>query len=174
MDMDVYCLSTSWPDANLLMGHQDEKTINSAVMFSARPEEALFKQAMQLSRQAGRDVMWGETGPRLITRLMQDRQLRQHVRLEPASTFYPVGYREFLRLMLPGALTLQDLREGGSVCLHLWNEMFRFYKLDKSILPPDGSLLRQCFEEAGMTSGFKLEYTVDRVNGKLLPVPFKQ
>ena len=174
VDMDVYCLSASWPDADLLMGYQDEKTINNAVMFSARPEEVLFEQAMQLSRQAGRDVKWGEIGPGLMTRLMQDRELRQRVRVEPSNTFYPVGYRDFLRLMIPDSLTLQDLREKGSVCLHLWNEMFRFYKLDKNILPPDGSILRQCFEEAGMTSGFKLQYSVDRVNGKLLPVPYKQ
>jgi len=173
VDMDVFCLAKTWPTASVLAGCQDEKSVNSAVLYSAKPGEDLFKQAMELSRQAGSDVMWGEIGPGLVTRLVQDREWRQLVHLEPPGTFYPVGYREFLRLLIPGSLSLQDLREGGSVCLHLWNEMFRFYKLDKTILPPEGSVLRQCYDEAGMTSGFRREYRVDRVAGKLLPVPYK-
>ncbi len=128
---------------------------------------------MQLSRQAGRNVKWGEIGPNLVTRLVHDQEFGSRVRVEPSWVFYPVGHRELLSLLVPGPLSLQGIRKRGSVCLHLWNEMFRFHKLVKTILPPEGSVLRECFEETGMTSGFTREYRVDRAKGKLAPGPYQ-
>ncbi|MEM9471957.1 MAG: hypothetical protein AAGA00_08360 [Pseudomonadota bacterium] len=170
VDTDIYCLSQSWPEAELLAGYQNQQVVNSAVLFAAKPGERFFSKAMQLSRQAGSDVKWGEIGPNLVTRLVHDQELGSRVHVKPSPVFYPVGHREFLSLLVPGSLSLQGIRQRGSVCLHLWNEMFRFYKLDKTILAPKGSVLRECFEEAGMTSGFEREYRVDRAKGRFVPV----
>lgn len=44
VDTDIYCLSKSWPEANLLAGYQNHQVINSAVLFAAKPGEQFFQQ----------------------------------------------------------------------------------------------------------------------------------
>ena len=106
-----------------------------------------------------------------MTGLMSGPKYQAAVTLLAPNAFYPVGYQQFLELLIPGRQTLEAVKSRGSYCIHFWNEMFRHYKLNKDILPPAGSLLRECYERCGVMDGFKLEYVLDRTEAALRIVP---
>ena len=74
-----------------------------------------------------RDLVWGETGPRLTGEAVRKYSLEKYVK--PHRVFCPVGYTDWRKVLEPGAEALLDER---SYAIHLWNEMWRADGQDKN------------------------------------------
>jgi len=72
-------------------------------------------------------LMWGETGPKLMTEAVSKFSLEQYTK--PYRFFSPLGWREWRRVLEPDADGL--LRE-DTYAIHLWNEMWRVAGQDKN------------------------------------------
>jgi hypothetical protein len=157
MDMDVYCLTPGLPDDGVVIGRQDPRLINDAVLrFPAG--HALLKTAAAEARAKGVDAEWTEIGPALLTRLLESDPLADAV--FPARVFYPIHFSQFWTVLDPRRTEFALGQIRGAACLHLWNEMWRRANLDKNVLPPDGSLMRGLYEATIGTHGFDREYVL--------------
>jgi tetratricopeptide (TPR) repeat protein len=96
----------------------------------------LYRQAAEL----GQDIVWGQIGPQLLTRLLPQ---FPDVEILPAQSFYPVHWREAWRLVLAGEYDYCAGAAEGSYAVHWWNEVFRRIGFSKEKFPPKGSFLEQ-------------------------------
>ena len=71
-------------------------------------------------------LVWGETGPRLVTDAVGRLGLKRFAK--PAKTFCPVSYREWRSLITPDAALEFDV---DTWAVHLWHEMWRRAGVDK-------------------------------------------
>lgn len=145
-DADLICLR----DANIFMetirakpkpvavGRQDAKYINNAVIYS---EDECFVDAvlMQLKKN-GNVVEWGDNGPRLITKVVNDLGYQDIV--DPCERYYPVNGNDLMNLYDPEFRDWCVLKTGNALTVHLWNEIIRRLCIPKNVLPPDGSFLK--------------------------------
>ena len=109
----------------------------------------------QHAKAAGRAVRWGDTGPRLMTRLLDE--TGGTARALPASICYPIHHTEVVDMFRPSATAALQSRIAPATFLHLWNEMFNQNAIQKSMQPPRGSLLR-LLAERHRTEGWAAEY----------------
>lgn len=73
------------------------------------------------------NLVWGETGPRLIGEAV--RQFSLECYQQPSHVFCPIGYSEWANVLEPDEVALF---EESTVAVHLWNEMWRRAGLDKN------------------------------------------
>jgi hypothetical protein len=88
-----------------------------------------------------RTLRWGETGPRLLDRVVRARGALRDVR--PPSTFCPVPHyrwRDLLRTSLKARVRLALRMRRATYAVHLWNEMWRRRGLDKDARYDPGCL----------------------------------
>jgi hypothetical protein len=158
VDLDVFCLTDSLPDAGFVIGRQGPTVINSAVLRvpAAHPVIAAARSACETKSS---EVDWGELGPDLMTRLMRQHGLEAIA--FPPEVFYPVDWQHYWAVLDPrrSGDVLERMR--SAACIHLWNEMLRRIAFDKNVLPPDGSVLRMLYEETIGTAGFAQEYVLE-------------
>jgi hypothetical protein len=157
MDMDVFCLTPSLPNLSVVIGRQDAQLINGAVLHFPAGHPAMGA-AVKEARSLGRDVAWLKIGPEILTRLASSGELAGAVL--PSQVFYPLHFSQFWMTCDPRRTAAAAERLKGAACLHLWNEMFRRAGIDKRILPPDGSLLRNMYEWTIGVDGFTHEYVL--------------
>jgi hypothetical protein len=67
-----------------------------------------------------KQLMWGETGPKLITEAVTKFSLEHYKK--PCEVFCPLSFSEWHRVLEPDA---EDLVQENSYAIHLWNEMWR-------------------------------------------------
>ena len=76
-------------------------------------------------------LVWGETGPRLMTAAVREFSLERFK--QPAEVFCPFGYADWEKVLDPDA----DLKVGErSYAVHLWNERWRAAGRDKNATYP--------------------------------------
>ena len=133
IDSDVLCLTSEWTGltGQAVAGRQDDESIGTAVL--ALPP-ALAASAAAHCEKLGHDVIWGETGPVLMTRILHEHRLAAAAL--PPSAFYPVHYLRWSDPFDRAARVRTEAACAGAVTLHLWHEMIRRSGLDKSWLPP--------------------------------------
>jgi hypothetical protein len=154
-DLDVFCLSASLPKLPIVIGRQDAHLINGAILRFPQHDPAMHA-AFNECVAKGSSIGWAEIGPELLTRYVKDGKITTDVL--PIPVFYPLHFTQFWAVLDPrrtehAAQTIRD-----SACLHLWNEMIRRHGIDKTILPPAGSLLRNLYEWTIGTDDFTHEY----------------
>lgn len=156
IDTDIICISRDWPDAEIFFGYQDEVIINNAVMKFPAGHELLY-EAARVSQDIGRNCLWGETGPLLLTKLVEKYNLTEYSKQE--KVFYPAQFwwARNVREEEVNADKITEFRQMGGVCIHLWNECLRSTGVDKNILPHEKSLLYYILEEYNLI-GFYKEY----------------
>ncbi len=170
VDTDVVCLSAEWPGEPRQVGYEDlNEKINGAVI-RAQVGDQMMAEAFRIAESYGQDITWGMIGPKLVTQLIATRQYDYKV--WDAFKFYPVFHETFTQLLDPSFAKLDELQQLGAVGLHLWNEMFRIYKIDKTVAPPAQSLLWQCFERYNLLHLFTQQYSYDAAKQRLVgPLP---
>lgn len=157
VDTDMFCLAGALPDAGVVLSQEDAQGLNNAIMrFPAG--HPLLQAGYDACVDRGDDAEWGDTGPRLLTRLaaefdLSDSAFSPHV-------FYPLGYRQFWFVFDPRRTAYAVERIRGAATIHLWNNMLSRSTLDKGVLPPQGSLLRNLYEWTIGTDGFTQEYVL--------------
>lgn len=154
-DLDVFCLTDTLPDLPIVIGRQDAALINGALL-RFPPRHAAMAEAHGESVAKGNSIAWAEIGPELLTRYVAEDKIVTTVLPQPI--LYPLHFSQFWAVFDPRRTAHAAETIRGSACLHLWNEMIRRHGLDKDVLPPHGSLLRNLYEWTIGTDGFSNEY----------------
>jgi hypothetical protein len=110
-----------------------------------KPRHPVMERCLEQATKLGRAVKWGDTGPRLLTRVLTECGLID--RAAPASVCYPIHYSQALDALRPSRAAGVARQTETSLFLHLWNEMLNFRGVQKTCLPPKGSLLRQWIDK---------------------------
>lgn len=136
VDSDVICLSKDWPDLRtpICAAWEDSERVGNAVL---RMVPSLAAEARDLAAAMGTDLKWGQAGPELMTQIVRSNNLSADVLARPA--FYPIHYGEWAKVFAPDAKEEICAATRSSHALHLWNEMGRREKFDKTRLPDRNS-----------------------------------
>jgi hypothetical protein len=157
VDTDVMCLGRDIPQCEIFCAYQESGSINGAVLHLPKGHPVAregYERAFAVRERA----RWGEVGPELVTALIEAHGLAGLV--QPMPVCYPVHYTEAIDLLRPSRARVLRERVRGALFLHLWNEMFRREQVDKTRLPPAGSLLREIFDRHPL-DGWTGEYERD-------------
>lgn len=164
IDTDVVCLTDDVPDLGEFFASEDAELINVAVM-RFPPAHPLVLRCLEQARALGSSVRWGDTGPRLFTRLARERGLSGSAL--PSSTCYPVHYSDAADLLRPAKFEAVRDKIQSSLFVHLWNQMLVQKGVRKTLLPPRGSLLRQWADQHAV-GGWTGEYDGELLERSLL------
>ncbi len=140
IDADVLCLKPFFTLPSPCVGWQDSSLCNSAVM-RFPPGHPLTKQMYDRARELGQDVVWGQTGPRLLTEIVLDN--RDQVSILPRQAFYPIAWRDAWRTLSSREARRCERAGATSYCVHWWNEMMRRIGVGRDKLPPEGSYIHR-------------------------------
>jgi Alpha 1,4-glycosyltransferase conserved region len=143
VDTDVICLSDDIPDYPQFVARQEDDLVNIAVM-RFPPRDPVMLRCLELTREKGRSVRWGESGPQLLTQVLRESGKTEGI--FDSSLCYPIHYNDALTLLQPSQAERVANRLAGARFLHLWNAMLRGFGVRKSYLPPHGSMLRRLVE----------------------------
>jgi Alpha 1,4-glycosyltransferase conserved region len=151
IDTDVLCLRDDWPNANGQVGAawEDDSLLGNAVL-SMTPEMARACAAVCMDLRD--DVVWGQTGPSLVTQVFRRQGLIDNAVL--AQAFYPVHWRRWLDAFDPEALESTQAACAGAFTEHLWHELVRRSGLSKRWLPPADTCFGRAVRRHGTTSYF--------------------
>jgi hypothetical protein len=93
--------------------------------------------------RAGQNVVYGEIGPGLLTRVAKERGLSdQFARQED---IYPIRPHEALDIFIPSKTEEVRRKIGDAPLLHIWNEMFSRAAILNWVAPPPGCYIRELF-----------------------------
>lgn len=157
VDLDVFCLSAALPEEEVVIARQGPMVVNGAVL-KFPPGHPLIAAARTACDTKASECAWGEIGPDLLTRLVREMDLQSAVL--PPQTFYPIDWPHYWAVLDPRRSADVLQRMHGASCLHLWNEMLRRIQIDKDVLPPPGSVLRQLYEATIGLDDFRQEYVL--------------
>jgi Alpha 1,4-glycosyltransferase conserved region len=143
VDTDVVCLSDAIPDYPQFVARQVDGLLNNAVL-RFEPRHPVMLRCLELAQEKGRSVRWGDTGPLMLTPIMQE--LGETQGIFAPSVCYPVDHLHALDVLRPSALARVTAQSEGSQLLHLWNQILTNAGVRKTYLPPRGSLLRNLVE----------------------------
>lgn len=149
-DTDVFCLkgapyyqALEAQSKGILVGFEEHEKVNGAVMYISDP--AIARRLEQLANAKGTTFKWGAIGPGLVTeyRVAHPEQVTALAKHH----FYPIHYLEVARFFRPDDKEgcLRDTQD--AVCVHLWNEFLRRWRVPKNILPCEGSYLAELFSQ---------------------------
>jgi hypothetical protein len=164
VDTDVLCRSADIPIFAEFFARQDGEFINTAVLFF-EPRHPLMVRCFEEATRLGPAVRWGDGGPRLFTRMIKE--LNCEPRALPSNVCYPVHFSEAVDVLRPSKSSGIDERTAASPFIHLWNETLRHGGVQKTNLPPKGSMLRRWFEQHGV-NGWRGEYDPETLEHALL------
>jgi hypothetical protein len=156
VDTDTVCLQPFDFDEPYVIASQptkDGREIPTASPIKAPAGSPAFAHAWEycLSRRP-EDLVWGETGPRLVADVIGRYCLEQF--RQPREVFCPLHPADWKRIVDPGA----ELRFGPPArAVHLWNELWRREQWDKDQDYPPGCLYeswkRQFLSPSAPSSG---------------------
>jgi hypothetical protein len=150
VDVDVLCMSDKVPAQAVAFGWESEEALGTAILklpIGHPLAEQLFRSAMKIVTRRGSELEWGETGPRLLLRLVSEGGLLSMA--SAASVFYPIGWTEAHLMLLPEHRERLLERTTNCIFLHLWNEVFRRGNFDLS-KPPAGSFMSTVLARYGL------------------------
>jgi mannosyltransferase OCH1-like enzyme len=129
-DTDVICLKPfDFPSAHVFATEivNGTEVLASAILKAPVNSEAMaYAWAVCQSKQP-EDLVWGETGPRLVAAAVKKFSLEKYQ--QPAEVFCPLGYADWRQVIEPES----QLRFNVSTrAIHLWNEMWRDSGQDKN------------------------------------------
>ena len=130
IDTDVICLKPfDFVEDYVFSSELDkEREVISSGIIKAPAGSEVMAYAWQVCEQKDpQQLMWGETGPRLMTEAVKRCSLESYAK--PHKIFSPLGFAEWRRVLEPEARGLVDEE---SYAIHLWNEMWRAAGQDKN------------------------------------------
>lgn len=133
------------PLPSTILAREDQPVICGAFMRIAGDDPNLQSLVSATEALMDRDLLWGQTGPLLLTKeLGRDTLMRRAL---PASRFYAIGFGDFWKVFLPEhrAECIERTRESWAV--HLWNNIVDNLGYWKKLAPPEGSFLHQKLKE---------------------------
>jgi Alpha 1,4-glycosyltransferase conserved region/Glycosyltransferase sugar-binding region containing DXD motif len=144
IDTDVVCLTDRIPFVEEFFAYEEADVINGATMYF-KPRHPVMIQCLDQARKLGCSIKWGDIGPYLLTRVLEEHGLTD--RAYPASICYPIHYSQALDVLRPSKAAVLAGQIEGALFLHLWNAILVHHGIPKSWRPPEGSLLRQLVDK---------------------------
>ena len=151
VDTDVVCLSSKIPEGEIFMERQCEELICTAVLKFPKGHE-FVKTLYEISRDAGKNIIWSQIGPDLLTSLAHQAGLWGQTGLREQA--YPIYWKEASLPVTTRDHAAADKRTRSAAFLHLWNEVFRREGSLALHHPPDGSFLADLYKAHGVRRGF--------------------
>jgi hypothetical protein len=159
-DLDMVAVSADWPSADIVLARQDANLINCAVLKFPATHAAMAEARARCAARL-ENPSWTELGPQLVSELVTEGRIPPQAVL-PAGAFYPLHYSQFWNVLDPRRTQAVTAACAGAHGVHLWNEMFRRFGLEKDVLPPAGSWLRRLYERTLDLASFTREYRLKR------------
>jgi Glycosyl transferase family 2/Alpha 1,4-glycosyltransferase conserved region len=163
IDTDVVCLTDRVPVVNEFFARQDMDFVACGTMFF-EPGHPIMQRCLAQAIKLGRTVKWGDTGPRLLTRVLEESGCLD--RAVPASVCYPIHYSAALDMLRPSKTAVLAPQIESSLFLHVWNSTLVHRGVQKTFLPPKGSLLRGWMDKYPV-DGWTGEYDDNTLEGTL-------
>jgi len=157
IDADLLLLRSWDQDPNqTLLALEAPHSLNGAVMRVASQERWLPTLIEHAEALRGHSIRWGETGPRLVTRIAGPHAVGAQA--APPPVYFPIHFGDFWKPFLP-----EHASECRALCaqartLHLWNNLIEQMGYWKEYLPPAGSWLHELFQERGCAAYFRGEF----------------
>jgi len=142
-----------------LLAREDDRSICGAIMRldAASPHLPVLIQRTEALRD--KELVWGETGPRLLTATFKRRDVLAASH-DPAA-FFPIHYNDFWKAFLPEFRHECEMLCANAATLHLWNDRVVKLGIWKRFAPPTGSFLESRFAADGSLSLFDDVYPAD-------------
>jgi hypothetical protein len=129
-DTDVVCLSPLPSASPYVFSSEDDRghpIVGNCVIRTPPASGAMDYATRECQQRRPEDLIWGETGPRLMASVVDRFGLGGFV--AAPEVFCPIAPRDWRRVLDPRF----DPRLGAAVCgIHLWNEMWRQAAADKN------------------------------------------
>ena len=140
-DTDIVCLEPfDFSDDYVFSSEMSKgvQVVTSGVIKSPAGSEAM-SYSWEVCRIKNREqLVWGETGPKLMAEVVQRFSLERYT--QPYDVFCPLGFFDWRRLVEPEP---DGLLNSGSHAIHLWNEKWREANQDKNARYPENSVYEQ-------------------------------
>jgi mannosyltransferase OCH1-like enzyme len=130
VDTDVICLKRfDFAEEYVFASEVDkeEEVIASGIIKAPAGSDVMAYAWGVCEGKDPRQLMWGETGPRLMTEAVGRFSLEGFKK--PYRLFCPLNYKEWRRVLEPDA---EGLVHEDTYAIHLWNEMWRAAGQDKN------------------------------------------
>jgi hypothetical protein len=151
VDTDVVCLSSKIPEGEIFIERESEELICNAIIKFPKGHE-FVKTLYEKSREAGKNLVWGQTGPPLISALAMETGLWGQAGLQEQA--YPIHWADaFLPVTTRGRSAAYE-KTRSAPFLHLWNEIFRRNGSLALHNPPNGSFLADLYIKHGVQRRF--------------------
>ena len=146
VDCDVICLRRlRLPGFAVAQEESAEGPPQCASCLMAAPKgDELMRQAEAICDAADvRTLQWGQTGPKLMTRLV--RELGREQSLLPVEAVCPVSFMRWKDLISPEPAVQAQARElvRPAQAVHLWHELFRREGFQERVRFPEGSVVAE-------------------------------
>jgi hypothetical protein len=102
-------------------------------------QHPLLSEAIERCLAMGEAATWGQTGPGLFTKLVNEYQLARYA--SPQKTAYSIFWWDFAAFFDPDRCDEVRSCCKESTFIHLWNEMWRQAGIPSDSAPPQGSYL---------------------------------
>lgn len=146
-DLDIVLVGDHPPVTDVYFAREDKTFVNNAVL-RFPPGAPLMVAAAEAARGFMASAEWGVSGPKLLTRLIEEHGLSQMAL--PWTAAYPVRTTEVAQLFLPEHREELEDRAAGADFVHLWNQIWRRVRIPKELGPPEGSFLDSLFRSFGI------------------------
>ncbi len=144
-DLDVLLLSDTLPEAPYFFARAADPytTLNNSVLKFPAGDPLLRDAVDRCNGVAEADAVWGQTGPLLLTSLVDQHALRAFA--QPAQAAYPIPWQDVAAMFDPARCVQIQQRIQGAIFLHMFNEIWRGSGIPRELGPPAGSFLDACF-----------------------------
>lgn len=142
-----------------VLAREWQPTICGAIMRLGAADGHLDRLIAQTEAAMGRELLWGETGPRLLTKEFGRAALLNQA-FGP-ERFYAIDHHDFWKVFLPEYADECERRTAESWGAHLWNNIVDVLGYWKSFAPPRGSFLYEKFAADGQLAWFRDVYPED-------------
>jgi hypothetical protein len=144
LDADVVVCSDNLPEQDIFLAWQANKVIGNAIMrFPA--DSAVMRDAVTEALRIGDNATWAQTGPALISGLVEKHNLSTKVAGQ--HTAYAIDFTEVIKFLDPAAKGEVDERVAASTFVHLWNQIWKAIGFPQEFGPPEGSYIDVLFKE---------------------------
>lgn len=158
-----------WVDADMLLVRQFERelpqtvlarewqpSICGAIMRIDSADPHLGELISKTEAAMDRELLWGETGPLLLTKVFGKAALMEQA--FEAERFYAIPHDEFWKVFLPECRDECEAATSEAWGVHLWNNIVDTLGIWKKFAPPEGSFLYECFKQDETLSLFQEPY----------------
>lgn len=147
LDTDVVMMRAGLPETDFFLARQVNKDSLGIGIMRLPAQSPVIRDAIREIEAVIENAEWGQTGPDLITRLVEKHGLMH--KAYDRRMAYEIDYSEAIKLFDPAARAEVEGRVASSLFVHLWNEIWNAIGFPQDLGPPEGSYLDGLVERFG-------------------------